>query len=390
MNSKLSVLSKLILLGLSSLFALSGQAMATTTDWGPQSIPSSINYGDTFFSPQTQFYDDYLFSIPTASTNSITSTISLGAYLGINNLEARLYSGTISDITTGKPNNGVLEAWSTPISINQSGFNETIAVINPIDLSSGSYILEVRGDVVGTAGGSYAGVLNITPVPEAAQWVMLLLGFFITTLTIVWRSQNARMQFSTSRNGSRVIDTYIDALSWGETLNRITAWARARESRYVCICNVHSVVTAEHDEEFKQALDLADMTTPDGMPIAWMLSRLGFIGQERINGPDLMWKYCELAERNGEVVYFYGSTDKTLQLLSVKLRNEFPRLHIGGAYSPPFRALSEAEDDAIVASINSSGAGVVFVSLGCPEAGKMDGGSSQSYSCCDDRSGCGV
>jgi hypothetical protein len=33
----------------------------------------------------------------------------------------------------------------------------------------------------------------------------------------------------------------------------------------------------------------ADLTTPDGAPVAWVLRRIGHRDQERINGPDLMW-----------------------------------------------------------------------------------------------------
>ena len=173
-----------------------------------------------------------------------------------------------------------------------------------------------------------------------------------------------------SQKGAKVIDAFIDALSWGETLTRIAGWAQARESRYVCICNVHSVMTASQDMEFKRVVNQADMATPDGMPVAWMLRRQGFLTQERINGPDLMWKYCARAARSGEVVYFYGSTDEKLRLLSAKLLAAFPGLRIGGTYAPPFGEVSAEEDAAIVASINGSGAGVVFVGLGCPKQEK--------------------
>lgn len=366
MNSKLSISTQLIVLGLSTLFALSGQAMATTTDWGAQTAPASLNFGDTFSAPQNQFYDNYMFSIPTASVNSISSTISFGNFLGINNLESRLYGGTV---TTGQPS-GVLQAWSTAIPISGAGFSGTVAVINPITLGTGNYVLEVIGEVTGTAGGSYAGVLNISPVPEAGEWILLLFGLGMIGFIAVRRRQPAMMESVINRDGAKVIGAFINALSWGETLTRIADWARARESRYVCICNVHSVITASQDAEFKQVVNQADMATPDGMPVAWMLRRQGFFGQERINGPDLMWKYCEQATRSGEVIYFYGSTNETLRLLSAKLRTAFPELRIGGFYSPPFRAISEAEDEAIIASINASGAGVVFVGLGCPKQEK--------------------
>jgi N-acetylglucosaminyldiphosphoundecaprenol N-acetyl-beta-D-mannosaminyltransferase len=109
------------------------------------------------------------------------------------------------------------------------------------------------------------------------------------------------------------------------------------------------------------------MATPDGMPIAWMLRHLGYPGQERINGSDVMWKYCEQAAGRGESVYFYGSTETTLGLLSKKLKAAFPELRIAGTVAPPFRALSAAEDESMVDAINRSGAGIVFVGLGCPK-----------------------
>jgi N-acetylglucosaminyldiphosphoundecaprenol N-acetyl-beta-D-mannosaminyltransferase len=164
-----------------------------------------------------------------------------------------------------------------------------------------------------------------------------------------------------------VLGAQIDALSWDGAMSRLLGWAGARESRYVCICNVHSVVTAYQDTTFQAVVNQADMATPDGMPVAWALRKMGVAGQQRINGPDLMWRYCAQAEACGQSVYFYGSTDGTLALLLARLKTTFPRLIIGGHYSPPFRALTDDEDAAVIARINASGAGVVFVSLGCPK-----------------------
>ena len=48
----------------------------------------------------------------------------------------------------------------------------------------------------------------------------------------------------------------------------------------------------------------ADMATPDGAPVAWLLRRLGYARQQRINGPDLMWRYCEQAELSAEPIFF--------------------------------------------------------------------------------------
>jgi N-acetylglucosaminyldiphosphoundecaprenol N-acetyl-beta-D-mannosaminyltransferase len=164
-----------------------------------------------------------------------------------------------------------------------------------------------------------------------------------------------------------VLGVPIDVVSWETALARIADWADKKESRYVCLCNAHSLVTTKGDQRFAEAVEGADMATPDGMPVAWMLRRLGHAEQERINGPDLMWRHCVDAERRGEAVYFLGSTTETLTKLRTRLAEDFPRLTVAGMHSPPFRPLTESEDQELINSINESGARVVFVGLGCPK-----------------------
>lgn len=172
------------------------------------------------------------------------------------------------------------------------------------------------------------------------------------------------------RTTANVLTAPIDVLTWDVALNRIAQWAKNRESRYVCICNVHSVVTAGQDPAFGRVVSEADMATPDGAPVAWMLRKLGNADQQRINGPDLMWKYCEQAALRGESVYLYGGMPETLEILKPRLLEAFPTLQIAGMYSPPFRAATPEEDAADIQRINDSGAGTVWVSLGCPKQEK--------------------
>lgn len=168
------------------------------------------------------------------------------------------------------------------------------------------------------------------------------------------------------RNTGLVLGVHIDALSWDGTMTRLLDWGHARESRYVTICNVHVVVSASRDAGYRDIINGSDMATPDGAPVAWMLRRQGFAGQSRISGPDLMWALCERAAKEDLPVYCYGSTPATLGLLEARLRAAFPALRIT-MESPPFRVLTPEEDAAAVERINASGAGIVFVGLGCPK-----------------------
>lgn len=169
------------------------------------------------------------------------------------------------------------------------------------------------------------------------------------------------------RAGAFILNSFIDATSWQEAVDTLLQWARGRQSRYVCICNVHVVVTAKQNPQFSRIINEADMATPDGMPLAWVLRSRGFPGQERINGPDLLWRLCGYAEKEELSIFLYGSTSNTLELLADRLRTMFPRLVIAGAVSPPFRDLTDEEDCKMTDLINESGATIVFVGLGCPK-----------------------
>ncbi|RZL03512.1 MAG: glycosyltransferase [Rubrivivax sp.] len=169
------------------------------------------------------------------------------------------------------------------------------------------------------------------------------------------------------RSGAYVLDTFIDATSWDEAVKRIADWGAEHQSRYVTLCNVHSVVTGSQSARFSTVINGADMALPDGAPVAWALRKEGFTQQERISGPDLMLRCLAEIERRGQSVYFYGSGDETLAKLQTRMMARFPKLKIAGMASPPFRKLTEQEAAEYTQKINDSGAHVVFVGLGCPK-----------------------
>lgn len=193
---------------------------------------------------------------------------------------------------------------------------------------------------------------------------------------------------SPGRPAGNVLGARIDALSWDAAMVRLLGWARARASRYVTICNVHVVVSASRDADYREIINGSDMATPDGAPVAWMLRRQGFANQPRISGPDLMWALCQRAAAEGLPIYCYGSTEATLGLLEARLRAVFPALKMT-MESPPFRALSVEEDAAVVAASMRAGRYRVR-GPGLPQAGALDGRASRSRERGDDRGGGGL
>jgi hypothetical protein len=172
-----------------SLCALSANAQTAAVGPGDQgllNVPFTISYGDSFNAPQTavgpanlySFYDAYTFTIGNAAAyDSFTATINLGTVLNIANLQAALFNGQAlqgpgSHIGyTGGAAGGVVSglAWNS----GSGGF----ITLSSNSLAAGTYTLEVRGKVNGTSGGSYAGVMNLAPVPEASNVALMLAGF---------------------------------------------------------------------------------------------------------------------------------------------------------------------------------------------------------------------
>jgi N-acetylglucosaminyldiphosphoundecaprenol N-acetyl-beta-D-mannosaminyltransferase len=173
-----------------------------------------------------------------------------------------------------------------------------------------------------------------------------------------------------SNDSAEIFGTSITALSWEQAETSIMQWTQEPKSRVVCACNVHSVISANADPELKLALSTADMRTPDGAPLAWLMRKIGWPDQQRINGPDLMWKLLSEANRLQVPAFLLGSTESTLNQLEKKLLIAFPSLPLVGLLSPPFRPMTIKEDDELIALISASGARLLFVGLGCPKQEK--------------------
>jgi hypothetical protein len=109
---------------------------------------------------------------------SVTTSVTIGELLGINNLQARLYSGH-SNTLTGTPSSSgsfISQGWITQLGAALSVTLKTV-VLSPLNpLLAGNYTLQVRGTVSGLGGGTYAGTLNLTPVPKVKTYAIFLVG----------------------------------------------------------------------------------------------------------------------------------------------------------------------------------------------------------------------
>jgi N-acetylglucosaminyldiphosphoundecaprenol N-acetyl-beta-D-mannosaminyltransferase len=159
----------------------------------------------------------------------------------------------------------------------------------------------------------------------------------------------------------------VDRTSYRDAADRVLRWARDRQSRYVCVATVNNVMEAYDSNEFRRIMNRADLVTPDGMPLVWGLRMLGARDATRVYGPLLTPAVLGAAAREAVPVAFYGGSAGVLGKLLTVVKRRFPRLEVAYALAPPFRPLSEPEDEQIVREIRGSGARILFVGLSTPK-----------------------
>ena len=172
-----------------------------------------------------------------------------------------------------------------------------------------------------------------------------------------------------NRKICKVIDIPVDLGTLaGITQNILSNISNGENSGgYVCVANVHMLTIARENLKFRSVLELANLTIPDGMPLVWTQKLKGHHNAERVCGPDLMLALCQMASDIDQAIFLLGGSPKTLELLKKRLNAQFPKLKIVGAHSPNLLPEEPPLDIHLIEQINQSGAGILFVGLGCPK-----------------------
>lgn len=165
---------------------------------------------------------------------------------------------------------------------------------------------------------------------------------------------------------SDVVGTPVSLTSYDEMLKVLDNPLPDRAG-VVTVCNVHSVMSARRDEALREAINGSDIATPDGTPLVWTLRMTARRAQERVYGPELMRQALIHGVDHGWRHYFYGSSPGALDKLEAAAKILAPAVEIAGSHSPPFRPLTDEEEEAVLQDIRDSGASIVWVGLGMPK-----------------------
>jgi N-acetylglucosaminyldiphosphoundecaprenol N-acetyl-beta-D-mannosaminyltransferase len=168
-----------------------------------------------------------------------------------------------------------------------------------------------------------------------------------------------------------VLGVPISMVDYDRAVEVMDNLVATRERGYVCVAPVHALVEGRDDSEMLAALRRATLVVPDGMPVVWAANLLGENLTDRVYGPELMMRFNDVCAERGRRVWLYGGRDQgSLAQLALTMRRRHPGIQIVGGYSPPFRALTDAEERSLAAQINEARPDVLWVGIGVPKQEK--------------------
>jgi N-acetylglucosaminyldiphosphoundecaprenol N-acetyl-beta-D-mannosaminyltransferase len=167
-----------------------------------------------------------------------------------------------------------------------------------------------------------------------------------------------------------VLGVRVNAVQMSEAVERMRSWVDAPycKTYFVAVTAMHPVAEARHNDDYRRILNSADLAVPDGMPLVWLARLNGFALKNRVCGSELMESFCRTtgsAYRH----FFYGGTPGVAEKLAQALHEKYG-IVIAGTYTPPFRALTEAEEEEIASQVEVSSPDVLWVGLSSPKQEK--------------------
>ncbi len=130
-------------------------------------LDNTTDFGATFGNNQkgNTFADKFTFSVSTGvGAEAYLSSISSSATTGLAITDFSIHAANGGLVANGlQEQSGAIDLWS----------------IYGVNLTAGSYYLQVGGYVVSNAGGSFGANVNLTPVPEPETYAMMLGGLAV-------------------------------------------------------------------------------------------------------------------------------------------------------------------------------------------------------------------
>lgn len=164
---------------------------------------------------------------------------------------------------------------------------------------------------------------------------------------------------------TKILGVKIDKVNFSEVLAKIQAFLLVDELHQIVTVNPEFIMEAQRDKEFKNILNKADLSVPDGFGLQCAAWFLGKKISERVTGVDLTWEICKIASEKGYRVFFLGAAEGVAEKAAFRVKIVYPNLEVAGTYA------GTPNEEGIVQKINETKPDILLVAYGAPKQEKF-------------------
>lgn len=159
----------------------------------------------------------------------------------------------------------------------------------------------------------------------------------------------------------RILGVKIDNITMSQAVDTVSEWMDSDDHRMVVTPNPEIVYHAYLHPEFKQVLNQADLTLPDGIGVVYGAKIIGTPLQERVPGFDFCCHTLEKMAATGKRLFLLGGKPGVAEMAVENIKKSYPGIGIAGYCDGYFK-----DDEKVLEQINQSNADFLMVCLGFP------------------------
>ena len=182
----------------------------------------------------------------------------------------------------------------------------------------------------------------------------------------------------------KIASVEVDTYTHKEVIKKISKAIQEYKILQVVTPYSEFIVEAEHNLEFRKALNTSEIRIPDGIGILWagsylagkwnnlFMSLLGIMNRdirlysiftEKISGSDLIYDVLNLAHQQKSRVYLLGGEREVPEKVKDYIQHNYPRIHITGTYANKIKL----NDNDLFQEILNTQSDIVLVALSYPK-----------------------
>ena len=152
-----------------------------------------------------------------------------------------------------------------------------------------------------------------------------------------------------------------------QALLEVESLFNSHQHHYVCFFEGNLLSRAIRENDVKNAISQASLIYPDGIVVAKEVELKFKRPVSRVPGPSFLLSACEYGIKRKWRHFFLGGSNGVAEKLVANLKKRYPGIQIAGWYSPPFRDLTEEEEEEIRRETENTHTDFLWVGLGGPK-----------------------